>query len=378
MLTPEQSLVKTGSVRIAPTPEEKARKILTGTRRFFNRGANYVPQPEDYSVEIEKKQALRPYDVYLKKFQYGKALDAALKNGQPLIVTSVLDELVQRAGLKIALSNRDERSLEPILRFLVKYIAHPRYSQLLIDVANVLLDMYSGVLGQSIVVDELIMRLKMQIDEETELQKHMLHLLGSLNLILAANAPLSSSQPLSSAAATATAASSLELPAIQPLKETAVAEQSGEDEEMTPASAAAAATTATEEEEEEKQQQQQQQQLRYEGKRSTAGKAAERAVAMDEQSSDEEEEEQQQPNGKQQHGEKEEEEEEAESPQPKPRQAAAAAAGGKKGAQKASAAAGAAAAAKMNGVSKKMPNGVMNGQPQQQHTQQKTGTKRKR
>ena len=50
----------------------------TGSKRYFNRGANEEAGALDYKVEVTKKQQLKPYDTLLKEFQYQKALDAAL------------------------------------------------------------------------------------------------------------------------------------------------------------------------------------------------------------------------------------------------------------------------------------------------------------
>lgn len=377
VLTEEMSLIKTGSVRIAPTAEEKRRKILTGTRRFFNRGHNYIPQAEDFSAQVEKKQALRPYDHYLKKFQYGKALDAAMQNGKLVVVASVLDELTQRAGLKIALSNRDERSLEPVLRFLVKYIAHPRYSQLLIDVANIVLDMYSSVLGQSIAVDELIVRLKQQIDEETQLQKHLLHLMGSLNLILAANTPLASASSLSVASsATAAAAGPVDLPSIAPLNPTVASaedmdgsESSQEEEEEEEAVAepgSGGVDSDSDSEDAEMAPVESARPLRYEGKRSAAGKAPEVPAEEDEEDEEEEEDMPARP-AKEKRSQMDASSSQDGMPEPR---LAGAKAGGKK----------AVVTASVNGVGKAAGKGTgrMNGANGVAQSAQKSGTKRKR
>ena len=61
------------------------------------------------------------------------------QNLPPVIIISLLDELILRDGLLSALSRRDDTSLEPILRFLAKHVLNPRYSGLLIDVVHVVL-----------------------------------------------------------------------------------------------------------------------------------------------------------------------------------------------------------------------------------------------
>ena len=44
---------------------------------------------------------------------------------------SVLEELASRDGLDIAFAGRDEANLEPVLHFLCKYVADPRFAGVL-------------------------------------------------------------------------------------------------------------------------------------------------------------------------------------------------------------------------------------------------------
>ena len=55
------------------------RKLRGGSYKYFIRGQQSAPSEEDYKVEHVRKQRLRAYDVFLKKFQYQDALNAALE-----------------------------------------------------------------------------------------------------------------------------------------------------------------------------------------------------------------------------------------------------------------------------------------------------------
>ena len=91
-------------------------------------------------VKHQKKKKLRAHDRLLKQFKYAAALDSVLESEQqPVIVYSLLSELAQRDGLTQALSGRDEFSLRPVLQFVIKHVVNPRYSPLLLDVAEILL-----------------------------------------------------------------------------------------------------------------------------------------------------------------------------------------------------------------------------------------------
>jgi len=54
----------------------------------------------------------------------------------------MLEELINREGLRIALAGRDDVSLEPIVKFIMKNIINPNYTELLVNVTNVILGKY--------------------------------------------------------------------------------------------------------------------------------------------------------------------------------------------------------------------------------------------
>ncbi|KAG5519067.1 hypothetical protein PMAC_002153 [Pneumocystis sp. 'macacae'] len=108
---------------------------------------------EGVSGEVveEKRKSLRAYDRALSGFRYGDALDMVVeKVGLGLgradrqegagMVYTMLRELKQRLGLRQALENRDEESLEPIVRWLVRHVRSPRYVGMVVEVLMVIID----------------------------------------------------------------------------------------------------------------------------------------------------------------------------------------------------------------------------------------------
>jgi U3 small nucleolar RNA-associated protein 15 len=167
------------------TEHKRKREPMAGTFAFFTRGMNVEAASDDYVVATGKKRKLQKFDLALKQFRYGDALDESLETRNPQAVVAVLEELGKRRGLTIALSNRDEESLEPILSFTVRYICRPRFSALLIGVANKLIDIYGVVAGQSETIDELFVKLKKQVSAECKMQKALMHVVGQLDAIMA-------------------------------------------------------------------------------------------------------------------------------------------------------------------------------------------------
>jgi len=159
-----------------------------GTFAFFTRGMNADPVAGDHIVVDDnsgnKKRKVAKFDLALKQFRYGDALDEALETRMPQAVVAVLEELGKRRGLTIALSNRDEESLEPVLAFTARYIARPRFAALLIGVADKLIDIYGDVAGQSETIDELFVKLRNHVSEELRTQKLLFRVVGQLDSVL--------------------------------------------------------------------------------------------------------------------------------------------------------------------------------------------------
>jgi len=165
---------------------KRKRESRAGTYAYFTRGMNVSADAGNDFVALqnEKKRKLSSFDLALRQFRYGDALDDALNTRQPQAVVAVLEELGKRRGLTIALSNRDEETLEPILSFTVRYITRPQFSSLLIGVAHKLCDIYGDVAGQSETIDELFDKLRNQVSSECRVQKSLLRIVGQLDAIM--------------------------------------------------------------------------------------------------------------------------------------------------------------------------------------------------
>lgn len=150
----------------------------------FYKGAGHAIDSNSVLLDKEHQTRLRPYESHLKKFNYQLALDTALRSRNPLIVVSVLEELCRRDGLTVALSGRDEQSLEPLLSFVSRHICNPRYARLLVQVTHSVLDLYSQVLGQSDAVDELFLKLRALVKKEVLFQRQAVKVMGSLDAII--------------------------------------------------------------------------------------------------------------------------------------------------------------------------------------------------
>lgn len=137
-------------------------------------------------VSKERKRKLTEWDKMLKNFRYGDALDSVLrKDVTPATGFALLEELIRRDGLPIALANRDDISLEPVLSFLVKHVTNPRYCSLATDVANQLIEIYTPALGLSPLIDTLFTRLRRKVDDELEFHRELTQVQGALDMLFA-------------------------------------------------------------------------------------------------------------------------------------------------------------------------------------------------
>ncbi|KAJ2785453.1 U3 small nucleolar RNA-associated protein [Coemansia javaensis] len=178
--------------RRAATAKEQAgsaaaRQPHFGSRAYYQRGASHRGADDDLRIEQRRKRSLADYDHFLRKFEHSRALDAVLSNNRTgLTVVSLLQELLHRDALASALAGRDELSLDTVVRFLVKFIDNPRYTDVLVKVADTVLDIYGDLIYQSGRLADLVMRLRAKVRLELRVQQDLTMLLGSMDMLMAA------------------------------------------------------------------------------------------------------------------------------------------------------------------------------------------------
>jgi len=121
----------------------------------------------------------------VKSFQYQKSLDLALEDSHKSTL-SLIEELIQRGGLSIAMKGRDEDNILPILHFLHNsFFNDPTLYELHLEAFDALLDsnpwLYStsspAITGQ-------LEKISIKISKEINQHKTLGALQGILELIL--------------------------------------------------------------------------------------------------------------------------------------------------------------------------------------------------
>ncbi|KAF8165304.1 WD40-repeat-containing domain protein [Crassisporium funariophilum] len=140
--------------------------------------------------ESQTSKKLKEYDRFLKNFKYSAALDSVLKKNVPPTTTfSLIQELIHRDGLRIALAGRDDVLLEPVLRLLLRHVADPRFGEMVSDIAGIVIDMYRAVIGQAPLIDALFLRLRRKVTAEIRFQEEVIKAKGALIMVLSGVGP---------------------------------------------------------------------------------------------------------------------------------------------------------------------------------------------
>ncbi|NWH54580.1 UTP15 protein, partial [Fregata magnificens] len=135
------------------------------------------------------KHVLRKYDKLLKSFHSSKALDAVLEPPirlyTPEVTVAVMQELHRRGTLRSALAGRDEKQINLLLTFVARRVIEPRFTAVLVTVADMITDIYQPVVGQSAIVDRQFLRLQEAIGKEIDYQEELLEVLGMMDTLFA-------------------------------------------------------------------------------------------------------------------------------------------------------------------------------------------------
>lgn len=96
---------------------------------------------------------------------------------------TVLTHLIHRSALPTALSNRDELTLQPILRWLIKHIGDFRITRLTTEVALVVFDLYANQLGRSEEIDALFVTLHEKVLQSVDASQMAWSLGGMVDML---------------------------------------------------------------------------------------------------------------------------------------------------------------------------------------------------
>lgn len=158
----------------------------SGNFERMMRGSEYKGD-EEHIIHFDKSKQqprLRLFEKNLNEFKWGKALDTAFIPGMAKELTlTVLQELRKRGKIRVALYDRDETSLEPLLNWCLKGIEDVRSAPVVADWIAVVLELYGNSLRKSLVLEEMIVSLRNRVRQEIQKAKEAQKIEGMLQLL---------------------------------------------------------------------------------------------------------------------------------------------------------------------------------------------------
>ena len=187
-----------GLVQIHEKKEDKmADGTTAGSRRRDREPRNlrylkythFEPAAGDVIVDFSQREVELKHDTMLRKYEYSKALDLTLKpyvqRKKPQYAHSLFYELIRREGLKTALVGRDEKSILQLLTYLNRYITDPRFTKVLLHVANILVEICCiPQFGESKKVMKMLRDLERKLERELGFIGELTKLQGVMDLVV--------------------------------------------------------------------------------------------------------------------------------------------------------------------------------------------------
>ncbi|CCD26398.1 snoRNA-binding rRNA-processing protein UTP15 NDAI_0H02240 [Naumovozyma dairenensis CBS 421] len=150
------------------------------------RGAEYQGDQEYivHNDKMKQQRRLRAFERNINQFKWADALDNAFVPGMAKELTlTVLQELRKRGKIRVALYNRDESSLEPLLNWCLKGIEDVRSTIVVADWIAVVLELYGDVFESSPVLQEMIVALRDKVRQEVYKAKESQRIEGMLQML---------------------------------------------------------------------------------------------------------------------------------------------------------------------------------------------------
>lgn len=178
----EMQALLDGTLEEHDKKQSKRRKITNKEKlSFIGEGADVVIA-EDTKYR-KKKEAL--WEAELRKGRYSQALDYVLDGNLPSItVLTVLIALRHRSAMRAAFQDRDENTVQPILKWVCKHIKDPRYVTSCVEASLILLDLYSEHAGASPELDNHFKLLHTHVRREVEKAQQALQTSGMLGMLM--------------------------------------------------------------------------------------------------------------------------------------------------------------------------------------------------
>lgn len=171
--------------------------IISLQKKSFKEEEKVEDKKEKYkikasSVKIIKEQqlgALTTQDNMLRRFEHSKYLVAVMAKTKhsAAAVVAQLTELNRRGGLQSAVAGQDVITMRRLVVFLAKNFPNPSFQPVLLDVINVVLDVYGDKVHAGSPMAGRIMKLHEMVTQSRQQVSDLMGLEGDLQMILASS-----------------------------------------------------------------------------------------------------------------------------------------------------------------------------------------------
>lgn len=164
-------------------------KKRSGNKERRLKGLDYKGTDEAVVLDLPTRpKRERAFEKKLRRGAYSDALDLVLGpngTGDPAMVLAVVKELIYRNAVAAALANRDEETLEPVLKWCLRCVGDPRMVPVVGEVLEKVLDLYSHALGQSQEFDALVGKVAERVRREVNNARDAGRAVGMLGMLIA-------------------------------------------------------------------------------------------------------------------------------------------------------------------------------------------------
>ena len=153
------------------------------------RGMDFLGEGADVIIEgnERKRKVESAWEKDLRQGRYAQALDYVLDQKMPAItVLTLFTALRHRSAMRVALQGRDETTVQPIFKWVIKHITDPRYVSICVDAALLLLDIYSEHVGGSAELESNVKLLHRRVRTEVERSQQACQTSGMLEMLMVA------------------------------------------------------------------------------------------------------------------------------------------------------------------------------------------------
>jgi U3 small nucleolar RNA-associated protein 15 len=170
--------------------DKKNKKRTRGVEKKF-RGLDFVGEGADVIIEgkdrTTKRKSESGWEKDLRQGKYQRALDTVLEGSiPPVTVLTLLTALKHRSATRAAFQGRDETTVQPIIKWVSKHIKDPRYVNVCVDSAMLLLDLYSEHVTGSPDLEKSFRVLHRRVRMEVERSQQACMMNGMLELLMTA------------------------------------------------------------------------------------------------------------------------------------------------------------------------------------------------